>query len=116
MFLKQLTEVVKGDDAVDNDAEVIRNGKIIIENKFRTFMMEFNANKDKKPSPDRLKKLETLKKEVTRKNAVLDSLLKQLKEVELEVSLRNGTARKREVEEASKAHPSSTTSKRVHLL
>jgi hypothetical protein len=100
-FLKTLADVVAGDDPIADDAEQVKQRKGILEDKFRRFMSDFKDNKSKPPTKDQLARLDTLRKQIARKDAALDALYKQLRDFELEVSLRSGGARKRALEKAS---------------
>ena len=99
IFLNSVAEAVAGDEASENDADIIKQRKAVVESKYRSFMTEFNNNKSQAPTNERLHRLEALRKEVARKDGHLDSLQKQLKEFELELYLRSGGVRKRELEQ-----------------
>lgn len=100
-YIRKLAEVVEGDDPVDDDAEQVKRKRQVIEERFKQFMKDFPVTKSVPPSPEQLTRLEALKKEIARKDAALDALYKQLRDFELEVSLRSGGAKKRARERAA---------------
>ena len=102
LFLSSIANAVEGEDGSETDADGIRQRKSAVESKFRTFMNDFNINKSKLSTQDQIRRLETLKKEIANRDAYLESLQKQLKDFELELCLRNGGARKRELDELAR--------------
>jgi len=74
------------------DPSELERQKQDLEAKYKTFL---NAYKTTEPAhPESLRKLEDLKGQVDRKNAVLETLQAGLKEFELEMILRSGTVNK----------------------
>ena len=87
-FLHVVAKALEGDDPSPNEAQEVALLKAALEAKYKTFTHD--PRRIQPASEESLKRLEKLKREIERKNVVLETLQRGLKEFELEISLRSG--------------------------